>query len=120
MWVIFLVTRKGPTSFVDRGPPEVPFLIPQKRKFWGVFGDFGGTKNGTSGGPRSTKLVGTIRVTKKMTHIDNGPGPGRNYGETAILHILHILASFLECKTAIFSNRSLRVILLSITLNFFL
>ena len=34
-------------------------------------------------GPRSTKLVGTIRVTKKMTHIDNGPGPGRNYGETA-------------------------------------
>ena len=54
-----------------------------------------------------------------MTHIDNEPGPGRNYGETAILHILHILASFLECKTAIFSNRSLRVILLSITLNFF-
>ena len=34
-------------------------------------------------GPRSTKLVGTIRVTKKMTHTDNGPGPGRNYGETA-------------------------------------
>ena len=37
-----------------------------------------------------------------MTHIDNGPGPGWNYGETAILHILHILASFLECKKAIF------------------
>ena len=34
-------------------------------------------------GPRSTKLFGTIRVTKKMTHTDNGPGPGRNYGETA-------------------------------------
>ena len=34
-------------------------------------------------GPRSTKLVGTIRVTKKITHTDNGPGPGRNYGETA-------------------------------------
>ena len=116
MWVIFLVTRMVPTSFVDRRPPEVPFLIPPKRKFWGVFGDFGGTKNGTSGGPRSTKLVGTIRLTKKMTHIDNGPSPGRNYGETAILHIL---ASFLECKTAIFSNRSLRVILLSITLKIF-
>ena len=37
-----------------------------------------------------------------MTQIDNGPCPGRNYGETAILQILHILASFLECKTAIF------------------
>ena len=33
-------------------------------------------------GPRSTKLHGTIWATKKMTHIDNGPGLGRNYGET--------------------------------------
>ena len=56
---------------------------------------------------------------QKITHIDNGPGPGRNYGETAILHILHILASFLQCKTAIFSNRLLCVILLSITLKNF-
>ena len=31
-----------------------------------------------------TKLVGTIRVTKKMTHNDNGAGPGRIYGETAV------------------------------------
>ena len=30
--------------------PEVPFLIPPKRQFWGIFGDFGGTKNGTPGG----------------------------------------------------------------------
>ena len=37
-----------------------------------------------------------------MSHIDKGPSPGWNYGETAILQILHILASFLECKTAIF------------------
>ena len=37
-----------------------------------------------------------------MSHIDNGPSPGQNYGETAILQILHILASFLECKTPIF------------------
>ena len=36
-----------------------------------------------------------------MTRIDNGPGPDRNYGETDILHILHILASFLECKKVI-------------------
>ena len=34
-------------------------------------------------GPRSTKLVGTVRVTKK-THIVNGGGPNRNYGETPI------------------------------------
>ena len=31
-----------------------------------------------------TKLVGTIRVTKKITHFDYGDGPGRNYGETAV------------------------------------
>ena len=31
-----------------------------------------------------TKLVGTIRVTKKMTNFDYGDGPGRNYGETAV------------------------------------
>ena len=39
---------------------------------------------------------------QKMSHIDNGPSPSRNYGETAILQILHIFVSFLECKTAIF------------------
>ena len=31
------------------------------------------------------KCGGTLRATKKMTHIDNGPGPGWNYGETAVL-----------------------------------
>ena len=81
---------------------EVPFLVTPKLPILGVFCNLGGTENGSSGGPQSTKLVGTIRVTKKMSHIDNGPSPGRNYGETAILQILHILASFLECKTAIF------------------
>ena len=29
------------------------------------------------------KLGGTGRAIKKMTHNDNGPGPGRNYRETA-------------------------------------
>merc|ERR1712122_60870 len=33
-------------------------------------------------GPISTKLGGIVRVIKKMTQKDNGPGPGRNYGET--------------------------------------
>ena len=33
----------------------------------------------------STELGGTVSATKKMTHIDNGPGPGRIYRETAVL-----------------------------------
>ena len=35
-------------------------------------------------GPFSTKLGGTVRVIKKMTQNDNGPGPGWNYRETAV------------------------------------
>ena len=35
-------------------------------------------------GPWSTKIGGTVRATKKMTHIDNRPGPSRNYGETQL------------------------------------
>ena len=35
-------------------------------------------------GPFSKKLGGTVRAIKKMTQNDNGPGPGRNYGETAV------------------------------------
>ena len=35
-------------------------------------------------GPISTKLRGIIRAIKKMTQKDNGPGPGRNYGETGV------------------------------------
>ena len=34
--------------------------------------------------PFSTKLGGTVRTIKKMTQNDNGPGPGRNYGETGV------------------------------------
>ena len=35
-------------------------------------------------GPISTKLGGTVRAIKKMTQNDNGPGLGRNYGESAV------------------------------------
>ena len=35
-------------------------------------------------GPQSTKLGGTVRAINKMTQNDNGPGPCRNYGETAV------------------------------------
>ena len=91
-----------PTSFVDCGPLEVSFLVPPKLPKTPKIGNLGGTKNVTSSGLGLTKLVGTIPVTKKMSHIDNGPSPGQNYGEMALLQILHILAPFLECKTPIF------------------
>ena len=47
-----------------------------------VFGHFGPVLNRKYKyfGPWSTKLGGT--------HIENGPGPGRNYGETAIFYVL--------------------------------
>ena len=35
-------------------------------------------------GSWSAKLGGTVPTIKKMTHNDNGPGPGRNYGEAAV------------------------------------
>ena len=35
-------------------------------------------------GPFSTKLGGTVQAIKKMTQKDNGPGLGRNYGETDV------------------------------------
>ena len=35
-------------------------------------------------GPFSTKLGGIVRAIKKITQNDNGHGPGRNYGETAV------------------------------------
>ena len=35
-------------------------------------------------GPFSTKLGGTVWTIKKMIQKDNGPGLGRNYGETGI------------------------------------
>ena len=37
--------------------------------------------------PWSTKLGGTVGAIKKMTHNYNGPGPSRNYGETAFLRL---------------------------------
>ena len=32
----------------------------------------------------STKLGGIVRTIKKITQKDNGPGPGRNYGDTGV------------------------------------
>ena len=36
-------------------------------------------------GPISTTLGGIVRTIKKITQKDNGPGPGRNYGERGVL-----------------------------------
>ena len=44
----------------------------------------------------STKLGGTIRATKKMTHIDNRHCHGRNYGETTV---------FTFCRKAVFGPK---------------
>ena len=41
-------------------------------------------------GLRSTKLVGTIQVSKKMTHTGNEGGPDWIYGETAIFAVCAI------------------------------
>ena len=35
-------------------------------------------------GPISMKLGGTVQAIERMTQKDNGPGPGRNYGETGV------------------------------------
>ena len=59
--------------------------------FWGsplflaVFGHWRVRRATTlSFGPISTKLGRIVRTIKKMTQKDNGPGPGRNYGETGV------------------------------------
>ena len=57
--------------------------------FWGCFLAVPGHSpitsiNTLNFGLFSTKLGGTVRAIKKMTQNDNGPGPSRNYGETAI------------------------------------
>ena len=44
-------------------------------------------------GLRSTKLVGTIQVSKKMTHTDNGGSPDWNYGENGGFAFFCILLS---------------------------
>ena len=55
-------------------------------------------------GPISTKLGGTVRVIKKMTQKDNGPGRGQNYGETGVFTFIDIMAAR---KTIVFLIGSL-------------
>ena len=54
-------------------------------------------------GPISTKLGGNVQAIKKMTQNDNGPGPGRNYGETAVFMFGRRV--FILAKNAFFSQQ---------------
>ena len=54
-------------------------------RIWAIFGEWRNRRATTLNfGPISTKLGGIVRVIEKMTQKDNGPGPGRNYGETGV------------------------------------
>ena len=73
------------------GPPRKKFRFRARGHFLGItpvlaiFGHsfFRGATT-LNFGPISTKLGGTVRAIKKMTQKDNGPGPGRNHGETGV------------------------------------
>ena len=78
----------GATTF-PFGPPQ-KFRLQAMGHFLGlspVFGRFGHSHfailSVLNFGPLSTKLGGTVGAIKKITHNDNGPDLGRNYGETA-------------------------------------
>ena len=86
-----MTTIPGATTF-PLEPPQKKISVSELRVFfWGsplflaIFGHShvrGATT--LNFGPISTKLGGTVRAIKKMTQKDNGPGPGRNYGETGV------------------------------------
>ena len=86
-----ITTIPGATTFPFEPPPKkFPFLS-LGSFFWGsplflsIFGHSHVRGVPTLNfGPISTKLGGTVRAIKKMTQKDNGPGPGRNYGETGV------------------------------------
>merc|ERR1712122_424851 len=86
-----MTTIPGATTFPSELPPK-NFPFPELGViFWGsplflaVFGHSHVRRATTLNfGLISTKLEGIVRVIKKMTQRDNGPGPGRNYGETGV------------------------------------
>ena len=55
----------------------------------------------------SKKLGGTIRAIKIMTNNDNGPGPGRNYRETAIFTFGRKAVSGQNCRFFLENTRNL-------------
>ena len=85
-----MTTIPGATTF-PLEPPQKKSVSELGVTFWdsrlflavlGLCHDRGATT--LNFGPISTKLGGTVRAIKKMTQKDNGPGPGRNYGETGV------------------------------------
>ena len=82
----------GAKTFLSEPPPKKFTVSELGVIFWGltpVFGPFlvhWRVRRATTlnFGPISTKLGGIVRAIKKMTQKDNGPGPGRNHGETGV------------------------------------
>ena len=86
-----MTTIPGATTFPSEPPPKKFSVSELGVIFWGsplflaVFGHSHIRRATTLNfGPISTKLGGIVRVIKKMTQKTNGPGPGRNYGETGV------------------------------------
>ena len=79
---------------------EVRVIFPGSSQILAILGHFRPVANLISTlnfGPWTTKLGGTAQATKKRTHIDNEPGPGRIYRETTI---------FMFCCKADFGHKS--------------
>ena len=84
-----ITDRSGATP--KKFPPHKKSRFQAKGHFQGLtpfFGRFGlvyvAIKSPLNFGPSSTNLGGTVRAIKKMTHNNNRPGPGQNYGETVV------------------------------------
>ena len=82
-----MTTIPGATTFPSEPPPK-NFCFQARGHFLVLAPVFGHRRvrgaTTLNFGPISTKLGGTVRVIKKMTQKDNGPGPDRNYGETGV------------------------------------
>ena len=95
------ITSTPGASTFPFGPPQIKISVSE---LWVIFrGSFlflavsvhshFAIINTLNFGPSSMKLCGAVRAIKKMTHNDNRPGPGRNYGVTAV---------FTLCREAVF------------------
>merc|ERR1711928_27203 len=86
-----MTTIPGATTFPLEPPPK-KFLFPSLGSFFGAhpcFWPFWACDTTEVQLPLilvrfQRNSGGIVRAIKKMTQKDNGPGPGRNYGETGV------------------------------------